>query len=56
MPIRQDYIDRETMVLVDGIDVKRVKNELADKIDKFKAEVDAALSASNAVTEITIEY
>lgn len=54
--IRQDYIDRETMVLVDGIDVKKVKNELADKIDKFKAEVDAALSASNAVTEITIEY
>lgn len=54
--IRQDYMDRETMILVDGIDVKKVKNELADKIDKFKAEVDAALSASNAVTEITIEY
>jgi len=54
--IRQDYMDRETMALVDGIDVKKVKSELADKIDKFKAEVDAALSASNAVTEITIEY
>lgn len=54
--IRQDYIDRETMILVDGIDVKNIKNNLADKIDNFKAEVDAALSASNAVTEITIEY
>lgn len=54
--IRQDYIDRETMVLIDGIDIKKVKGELSEKIDKFKAEVDAALSASNAVTEITIEY
>lgn len=54
--IRQDYIDRETMILVDGIDIKATKEALADKIDKFKAEVDAALSASNAVTEITIEY
>ena len=54
--IRQDYIDRETMVLIDGIDIKKTKTELAEKIDKFKAEVDAALSASNAVTEITIEY
>ena len=54
--IRQDYIDRETMVLIDGIDIKATKEALADKIDKFMAEVDAALSASNAVTEITIEY
>ena len=54
--IRQDYIDRETMVLIDGIDIKTTKEVLADKIDKFMAEVDAALSASNAVTEITIEY
>ena len=54
--IRQDYIDRETMILIDGIDIKKTKEEMADKIDKFKAEVDAALSTSNAMTEITIEY
>jgi enamine deaminase RidA (YjgF/YER057c/UK114 family) len=54
--LRQDYIDRETMILIDGIDIKKVKDELASYIDAFEAEVDAALSTSNAMTEITIEY
>lgn len=54
--LRQDYIDRETMILIDGIDIKKVKNELTSYIDAFEAEVDAALSTSNAMTEITIEY
>ena len=53
---RDSYIERETMVLIDGIDIKKAKDELAAKIDKFKAVVDAVLSASNAITEITIEY
>lgn len=53
---RDSYIERETMVLIDGIDIKKAKDELAAKIDKFKAEVDAVLSASNAITEITIKY
>lgn len=53
---RDSYIERETMVLIDGIDIKKAKDELAAKIDKFKAEVDAVLSTSNAITEITIEY
>ena len=53
---RDSYIERETMILIDGIDIKKTKDELATKIDKFKAEVDAVLSASNATTEITIEY
>lgn len=53
---RDSYIERETMILIDGIDIKKAKEELATKIDKFKAEVDAVLSASNATTEITIEY
>lgn len=54
--MRDDYIDRETMVLVDGISIKEKMENLAAEIDKFKAEVDAVLSASNATTEITIEY
>lgn len=54
--MRQDYIDRETMVLIDGIDIKKIKDSLAKEIDAFKAEVDAVLSASNAITEITITY
>lgn len=54
--MRDGYIERETMVLIDGIDIKKTKDELADEINKFKAEVDAVLSESNATTEITIEY
>ena len=54
--MRDGYIDRETMILVDGIDIKKVKDDLADEINKFRAEVDAVLSESNATTEITIEY
>lgn len=53
---RDSYIERETMILIDGINIKDTKTKLAAEIDKFKAEVDAALSASNATTEITIEY
>ena len=33
-----------------------IHRALADEINKFKAEVDAVLSTSNAMTEITIEY
>lgn len=54
--MRESYIERETMQLVDGINIKKTKEALADEINKFKAEVDAVLSASNATTEITIEY
>lgn len=54
--MRDGYIERETMVLIDGIDIKKTKDELADEINKFKAEVDAVLSESNATTEVTIEY
>lgn len=54
--MRESYIERETMQLVDGINIKKIKEELADEINKFKAEVDAVLSTSNAMTEITIEY
>ena len=44
------------MILIDGIDIKKIRDEITSKISKFKAEVDAVLSASNATTEITIEY
>lgn len=53
---RDGYIERETMILIDGIDIKKIRDEITSKISKFKAEVDAVLSASNATTEITIEY
>ena len=54
--MRNDYIERETMVLIDGIGIKETMNGLADEIDKFKSEVDSVLSTSNATTTITISY
>ena len=54
--MRDGYIERETMILIDGINIKKTKEALADEINSFKAEVDAVLSESNATTEITIEY
>lgn len=54
--MRDGYIERETMILIDGINIKKTKENLADEINSFKAEVDAVLSESNATTEITIEY
>lgn len=53
---RETYIEANTMRIVNGEGTKKRIDALAEKIDKFKAEVDAALSVSNATTEITISY
>ena len=53
---RDGYIERETMILIDGIDIKKIRDEITSKISKFKAEVDAVFFYYNATTEITIEY
>lgn len=53
---RKTYIDANTVVMVDPIDVKAKIDALEDEIDKFISEVDSALSVSNALTVIEIEY
>lgn len=53
---RETYIEANTMKIVNGEETKKRIDALAEKIDKFKAEVDAVLSVSNATTEITISY
>lgn len=42
--------------LIDPIGCKARIEELADKIDNFYSEIDSAISTSNAITELTIEY
>ena len=42
--------------LIDPLKVADKMNALEEKISAFKAEVDAALSVSNATTTIEIEY
>ena len=53
---RKDYITAHTYELVDPIDIKKNIDELEEEILRFKAGIDAALSVSNATTDITIEY
>ena len=53
---KEDFIESNQYDLVDGIGILNEINKLKDKIDNFCAEVDAVLSESNAVTQISIEY
>jgi hypothetical protein len=53
---RADFITAQTVELVDPIDVRAKIEAIAKDIDSFESTVDAALSVSNALTTITIEY
>lgn len=53
---REGYLTGLTVELVDPIDIREVIKALDEEIHKFDVEVDAALSTSNATTELTIEY
>ena len=50
------YIKSNTMTLLDPLGIEKKIEELDDMINMFLPEVDAALSVSNAVTTIIIEY
>lgn len=54
--IRKDFITSQSYELVDPIDIVDAINTLKSDIDAFSSEVDAAISVSNAITTITIEY
>ena len=53
---KKDFITANSYELVDPIKILDKINALEESIASFKAEVDAALSTSNAVTEIEISY
>ena len=50
------YMTNNTYDIVTGLDIEKVIKELTDRIDTFKAEVDSALSVSNALTVIEFDY
>ncbi len=54
--IRKEFIEAQTTELVDPIDALAVIKKLDDEVSSFLTAVDAALSVSNAVTTIEIEY
>lgn len=53
---REDFISAQTVELVDPIGISGEMNRLEETITGFMVEIDSALSVSNALTEITVEY
>lgn len=54
--LRKTYIENNTYDLVDPLDVAKIMETLDAEINEFNAEVDAALSCSNALTVIEFQY
>lgn len=54
--LRVQYIKDNTYDIIDPLDVKRVIDGLDAEVNEFLTEVDAALSVSNAITVLDIEY
>jgi len=54
--VRADFVAAQTMEIVDPIGVKSEMERLEAEINSFMVDIDSALSVSNALTEITIEY
>lgn len=54
--VKSDFLTANQYELVDPLHVLDKIEDLEKKINDFTADVDSALSVSNALTEITIEY
>ena len=54
--LRKTYIENNTYDLIDPMNVAKIMEELDAEVNEFNAEVDAALSVSNALTVIEFEY
>lgn len=53
---RDEYIASQTVVLVDPLGIKDRVEKIVSFSDRFRIEADSALSTSNAITTITVEY
>lgn len=54
--MRNQFIEQQSYELIDPIKAVDVIKKLNDEMDAFLTNVDAALSTSNALTMITVEY
>lgn len=54
--VRDAFIESQSMDILDPIDAQKVMKELNDEIDSFMSDVDSALSVSNALTTVEVEY
>ncbi len=53
---RKMYIDSHSYDVVTGFNIEEIITVITKKIDDFKAEIDSALSVSNALTIIEFDY
>lgn len=53
---REDFIAAQTLDIVDPIGAVKEIERLEDEVSSFLTNVDAALSVSNAITDITVSY
>lgn len=54
--LRKTYIENNTYDLIDPMNIAKIIEDLDAEINEFNAEVDAALSVSNALTVIEFSY
>ena len=54
--VRADFIAAQTFEVVDPLNIVSMMEQLEKKINGFLVDVDSALSVSNALTSVTIEY
>ena len=54
--LRREFIEAQTTELIDPIGAQKMIEELDKETSEFLMNVDAALSVSNAVTNIVVEY
>lgn len=54
--VREAFVEAQTVELVDPICAEEVIRGLENQVTTFLTEVDAALSVSNAITTIEVEY
>ena len=54
--VRETFVESQTFDILDPIGGTKVMKEMKDYIDSFMTEVDSALSVSNALTTVEVEY
>lgn len=54
--VREDFVAAQTVELIDPVNAAKEVAAMNEAIDNFTSEVDSALSVSNALTTIEVEY
>ena len=54
--VRETFISAQTVEIVDPINAASEASKLREEVDKFMSDVDSALSVSNALTTVEVEY